>query len=563
MTNTLATLTKEELLSSAAISQTIDDGTPVSPIPDEVDIKSISGWTSEWVCIPYQNEDGHVLFYIARSPNNKGLPWCWYKYTDGREDWKNKQPLAQDRPLLNLPKIIKHTDKPIMVVEGEKTALAAQKLFPNHVVTTSSGGAQAAAKTDWSAMCGRDVIICPDNDEAGQKYANDVYDLCKHAGAQPIQLLRNDVFASYAIDNGDIVEQKRELPKGWDLADAKDEGWIPELIDKLQAMLQEARLYLITKHPELTVECAVLESQRPTAMNIKEFLEWDIPPRGMILNPIIPEQGLVMLFAPRGVGKTYVSLTIAYTVASGSVMFDGKWSCDTPRKVLFVDGEMPASVLQERMARIIDSGEKEIADVSNLHIITPDLLDLDMGMPDLSTREGQQFIEAHLGDVKLLILDNLSALCRTGRENDSESWLPMQEWFLSLRKRGISVLIIHHTNKNGTQRGNSKKEDLLDTVIELKKGEDYSPENGAQFEVHYQKARGFFGEDARPFEAHLMEEGGKTFWKISEIEDLQLARILSLAKEGMTQRKIAQEMNMSLSKVNRLIKKSKESHTPQ
>lgn len=114
--------------------------------------------------------------------------------------------------------------------------------------------------------------------------------------------------------------------------------------------------------------------------------------------------------------------------------------------------------------------------------------------------------------MKLLILDNHFALWRKGRENDAESWIPLQEWFLTLRRQGISVLLIHHSNKNGSQRGTLRKEDLLDTVITLRKPESYNPREGARFEVHFEKARGFYEEEASPFEAWLKEEDEKRTW---------------------------------------------------
>ena len=40
-----------------------------------------------------------------------------------------------------------------------------------------------------------------------------------------------------------------------------------------------------------------------------------------------------------------------------------------------------------------------------------------------------------------------------GKENEVESRLPVQQWVLSLRRRGISVLLIHHAGRNGEQRG--------------------------------------------------------------------------------------------------------------
>jgi putative DNA primase/helicase len=291
------------------------------------------------------------------------------------------------------------------------------------------------------------------------------------------------------------------------------------------------------------------------AFNIEEFLSIDIPPRAMILDPIIPEQGLVMLYGKRGNGKTFCSIGIAVTVASGGHMLGHKWQADKPRKVLYVDGEMPATALQARMANIIAGYEFEIADPNNLQIITPDFQEL--GIADLATPEGQRVIEEHLAGVNLLILDNLSALCRTGKENESEAWIPMQRWLLSLRKRNISVLLVHHAGKNGGQRGNSKKEDLLDTVIALVRPHDYDPAEGARFEIHYDKARGFYGNNAKPFEVKIVQQEEQIIWQVSDIKDQQLDRVLELTLANYTQRQIADELQISAATVNRLLKKAK------
>ncbi len=298
------------------------------------------------------------------------------------------------------------------------------------------------------------------------------------------------------------------------------------------------------------------EQRKLKSMNLSNFLDLQIPQRGMILNPIIPEKGLTMLYAPRGIGKTFVALNIALAVATGKSMFNNKWSAVKPSKVLLVDGEMPAYSLQDRLKNMELSNNVDTSDLDNLQILSSDLQEI--GIPDLSTVDGQQLIEEHLDGVKLLILDNLSALCISGRENESESWLPMQKWLSFLKRRGISVLLIHHANKAGNQRGNSKKEDLLDTVIVLRRVKNYCSQDGAKFEIHYEKARGFYGEAAKSFAVELKEDEGKLIWNVSELEEGEITRILALEQEGLSHREIAEELGMSASTVNRRLKKIKE-----
>ena len=106
-------------------------------------------------------------------------------------------------------------------------------------------------------------------------------------------------------------------------------------------------------------------------------------------------------------------------------------------------------------------------------------------------------------DAELIVVDNLSTLCRGLKENDADSWVPVQSWALAQRRVGKSVAFIHHGGKSGQQRGTSRKEDVLDTVISLRRPPDYSAEQGCRFELHFEKTRGFHGPDAEPFEARL------------------------------------------------------------
>ncbi len=158
---------------------------------------------------------------------------------------------------------------------------------------------------------------------------------------------------------------------------------------------------------------------------------------------------------------------------------------------------MPLAELQLRLA-LIKAGMGVAIPNDGFRILAAD--NTEAGI-NLSSDEGQQALEPHLVNTDLLILDNLSTLLASGSEGASDAWLPMQNWLLRLRRKGIAVLLVHHAGVNGRQRGTSRREDALDTVIALRRPADYSPEEGARFEVHIEKARALVGEGALPFEA--------------------------------------------------------------
>lgn len=290
------------------------------------------------------------------------------------------------------------------------------------------------------------------------------------------------------------------------------------------------------------------------AISMEEFLLSTLPERDYLLHPVIPEQGIVMLVAKRGIGKTFTALHMSLSVAGGLSLFN--WHAPKARRVLYVDGEMPAISMQERLAALATGMAAPPHAMQNFSIITPDIQS--RPMPDLATTYGQQALEPFLAGVDLLVLDNLATLCRTGKENESQSWTPMQTWLLDLRRRGMAVLLVHHAGKSGDQRGTSAREDIMDTVISLRRPTTYSVAEGARFEVHLTKARGIVGEDAMPFEVHLRSEGNQLIWDVNELVNVQAEQLKQLLAEGFSIRDCADEMGVSKSVVHRLKKKLEE-----
>jgi putative DNA primase/helicase len=131
---------------------------------------------------------------------------------------------------------------------------------------------------------------------------------------------------------------------------------------------------------------------------------------------------------------------------------------------------------------------------------------------------------------------------------------------LELRKRGLAVLLVHHSGKSGEQRGTSRREDVLDTVIGLRRPEDYEPQQGARFEVHVEKSRAHFGDAGRPFEAKLVStpDGCGLTWLACDLKPSHLEEAVALFRSGVTVRAVAAHLGIARSSAGRLRQKAQE-----
>ena len=292
-------------------------------------------------------------------------------------------------------------------------------------------------------------------------------------------------------------------------------------------------------------------AERLKVISVEDFLAVQIPPREFLLPPWLPSQGVVMVYSERGVGKTHFALGIAYAVACAGRFLH--WEAPKARRALYIDGEMPAVAMQERLAGIVAASEK-MAPTDFLRLITPDLQET--GIPDLSDPGGQAAVDRHLDGVEFLVLDNISTLFRGGVENEAESWAPVQEWVLKLRQRRVSTMFVHHAGKGGQQRGTSRREDILDTTIRLKRPADYQAADGARFEIHFDKARGLVGEDARPVEAQMETREGKAYWTTKDMDERLTERVAECLNNEQTFREAAQELGVTKSTISRHKKKA-------
>ncbi len=277
---------------------------------------------------------------------------------------------------------------------------------------------------------------------------------------------------------------------------------------------------------------------------LEDFMEIDFPVREPMLSPWLTVASLHIVYAARGVGKTHFALGVAQAVSTGGEYLH--WKSDKPRNVLYIDGEMAGSSMSERL-RVLYKDTEGVP----LKLFTPDLVN---EMPDLGTIEGQDLIADACEWAELIVVDNLATLTRSCNNNEDKVWLDVQSWAIRLRAQGKAILFVHHSGKNGEQRGTSRKEDVLDTSIELRHPTSYDESTGCQFEIQFKKSRGLMGEDVQRTYASLNDG----VWTYRPLEKENYERVIDCYSQEMTkQADIADEVGISQSQVSRYINKAK------
>jgi 5S rRNA maturation endonuclease (ribonuclease M5) len=469
-------------------------------------------------------KDGKAKDFYISSVNSNG-------------EWKKGLSRTSKRFLYMINDVLKaiREGKEIYLVEGEKDA---DRLFREGLIaTTMIEGAGAKIRPEYvQQVQNAKINLLYDEDKAGHSFRDALCDalINKVKTLKVIKLPGLEYRESHGLDISDWLN-------------------LGHTIEELKQLVNKTNFIGCEDQKNNS------KSKNLLVVTLEEFVKRNIPIREMILSPILPSQGLAMLYAKTGVGKTFVGLMIAYAVSTGGRVFT--WTAPKPRKVLYIDGEMPANLLQDRLKAIVKGMGSKIDNPPPFRIITPDLQP--NGIPDLITLEGQMMVEAILEDTEFLILDNLSCLLQNLKENDIDTWRPFQFWLLNLRRRGLTVLFLHHAGRSGNQRGTTGREDVLDAIISLKHPPSYKHEEGAKFIVRNEKPRGLVGKDVEPFSVQITidQERGLS-WEIQGIKenyfDETYDKVVELRFEGKSIRDIAEELKIGRSKVHTLIKKARE-----
>ncbi|MDI1313514.1 AAA family ATPase [Prosthecobacter sp.] len=212
-----------------------------------------------------------------------------------------------------------------------------------------------------------------------------------------------------------------------------------------------------------------------------ELESQSLPPRQRLLDRWLCEADLGYIFAPRGVGKTWLGMALPSAISKGKAL--GKWEGHgQAMRVLYVDGEMPLELTQTR-SRGLKLGEGDVTYLHHEMVFERLESSLNIGLQPHREAITKLLLKQNFS---CIVLDNLSSLAAGIAENKGEDYEPIATWLLELRRRKITVIVIHHAGRNGLMRGHSKREDACSWIIELRDAKN-DDEPGARFISHFAK----------------------------------------------------------------------------
>jgi putative DNA primase/helicase len=241
-----------------------------------------------------------------------------------------------------------------------------------------------------------------------------------------------------------------------------------------------------------------------SAMNGDEFLAKKFPPRPLLVGDWFCEGDLGFVFAPRGVGKTWFAHMLIAALTAGKDL--GPWPVPNRAHVCLLDGEMPPDAVQERLQKLeVDGAMLTI----HSHQFLFDLCGRSFQLGDAEQRNALLDYCGENG-IQVLVIDNLSSVSNVS-ENDNDEWMELGDWLLDFRRKGISVIVVHHAGRNGNMRGASRREDPAFWIVRLDDSKERtSTEEGARFVSTFTKSRNSRHWPS-PMDWHVTEDENETF----------------------------------------------------
>jgi hypothetical protein len=311
-------------------------------------------------------------------------------------------------------------------------------------------------------------------------------------------------------------------------------------------------------------------AEKLAAIDLGELLSKEFAPREPIISPWLRQKETAMVWAPTGVGKTWFVLTLALLAAGGGSVMG--WSNPTPRRVLFIDGEMAVEDLQERSRLLlgaIDGIDAEAAK-ANLRFLPRSMQGSDVRFPDMAEREadgrpgGQEVILRAARDhgAELVVLDNFTTLADVRDENDAAATKVAMHVLMRLKQDKRAAILVHHSGKGKnaeTFRGSSAIAATFEVIVGLTRPDEASI-GAAAFTTLWQKVRAKADASLTGGKLYTLRTGddGLVKWEVGVSPDAEAAEAVRAVKSGRfsSQRQAAASLGWNDSRMTRAKKRA-------
>jgi hypothetical protein len=319
-----------------------------------------------------------------------------------------------------------------MICEGEKSADAAQRLYPDKICITWMGGASAVHKADWAPLIARQTekIIWPDNDAPGSKAATKIMELLPDA-----LILRVDDLSD-GFDAADLEAERPGDPEAW------------------------LRLRLPPEH-ESTRKLGPLRSFGMDEIGA-------IKPADYLLKGLFNRNEMSVIVGKEKSGKSFFAMFLSYRIAQGQSVFGRRVKAGGGR-VLYLAAEGEHGVAK-RFRALRD----RYGPTNKLRFVAQplDLLHEEKGHLKAVLELAADFRP------DFIVIDTLNRALGGGSENKPEDMGGFIMNMSQLRhETGAHIAIIHHGTKasDGTSpRGHGSLTGADDLLLEVTKAEDGS-----------------------------------------------------------------------------------------
>lgn len=402
--------------------------------------------------IEFQNQDGSFVltdggkrkksFRQRRAdPHREGQ---WLYCVDGVRMVPYRLPELQEAIALG---------HPIVIAEGEHKVDSLRGW--NIAATCNTGGAKHWKAEHSAYLRGAEVIIMPDNDQAGRLHCEKCASSLIEAGA-----------------NVRVLELPGLAPKG-DIADWAQAGTIEELHGLIECAPpwrpprgngadHDEGSYAPPGEPGAQT---LPPAPDRASLRLSAWLDRPIPERDFLQGNVLCTTSRWFVIGETGIGKTLFGGAMGGACAKGDGFLN--WQARRPSRVMYIDGELPVETFKERMELI---GARSGRDIPFFGYNREDL-GFD-GVPPLNSDLGKAWLRREIEAIKpdLIIFDSIMCLL-VGPMQDEGTWAPVKPLVCELSARKIAQIWFNHANDLGKSFGDKTREWEMDTVAKLSKVE--------------------------------------------------------------------------------------------